>query len=426
MPLAEAVVFAMLASYVLSRTLVPTLAKYWLQKHDPHAAHQRAAAFCSALQQRFERGFERVRDGYRALLERALRGGAPLRAAVPGAMAVTALLAFPFGRYLPGLGQDFFPSVDAGQIKLHLRAPHRHAHRGDRGAVRSRSRPTIREVIPAHEIATIVDNIGVPYSGINLSYSTSAPVGPGRCRHLRRLERGPPARPRTTCASCARGSRRCIPSTSFAFLPADIVSQILNFGLPAPIDVQVSGFNVDANRAYANDLLRRMHTIPGAVDLRIQQAFDYPTLNVDGRPQQGGSCSGLTETGRGLERAGVAVGQLADRRRRSGSTPRAARQYNIVAQTPQYRLDSLTRSGHHAGHRRQQRQRRSCSPTWPAFRAASAPAVVSHYNATPVIDIYGAVAGHRPRLRRRADQQARGRDASTAAARLAGRRCAAR
>src|SRR6267378_3294179 len=175
-PMAEAVVFAMLASYLLSRTLVPTLAKYWLQRHahatqPPHGLPQ-------LLQRRFEEWFTRVRAGYHALLEGALASGP--RFAVPflAAMAATALLAFPFGRYLPGLGQDFFPSVDAGQIKLHLRAA-TGIRIDETASLCDRVEATIRQLIPAHEIATIVDNIGVPYSGINLAYSTSAPVGPG-------------------------------------------------------------------------------------------------------------------------------------------------------------------------------------------------------------------------------------------------------
>jgi len=149
-PLAEAVVFAMLASYLLSRTLVPTLAKYWLQRHDPDAPH-RARGFLGRLQARFEQGFLRWRDNYRALLERALSSGT--RFAVPFllAMAATAILAFPMGRYLPGLGQDYFPSVDGGQIRLHLRA--RTGLRIDQtAALCDRVEDTVRSIIPAKEL----------------------------------------------------------------------------------------------------------------------------------------------------------------------------------------------------------------------------------------------------------------------------------
>ncbi|HUE09897.1 MAG TPA: efflux RND transporter permease subunit, partial [Steroidobacteraceae bacterium] len=175
-PLAEAVVFAMLASYILSRTLVPTLAKFWLKKYD-HNARKKPRNAPARFQAAFERGFERMREGYRALLEAALYSGPRFAAIFLGCMAATALLAFPLGP-LPGLGQDFFPAVDGGQIKLHMRA-----RTGTRieetAALCDAVESTIRELIPAPEIANIVDNLGLPYSGINLAYSTSAPVGPG-------------------------------------------------------------------------------------------------------------------------------------------------------------------------------------------------------------------------------------------------------
>jgi hypothetical protein len=175
-PLAEAVVFAMLASYLLSRTLVPTLAKFWLKKYD-HNARKNPRNGLARFQAAFERGFERMREGYRALLQAALYSGPRFAAIFLGCMAATALLAFPLGP-LPGLGQDFFPAVDGGQIKLHMRA-----RTGTRieetAALCDAVESTIREVIPGPEIANVVDNIGLPYSGINLAYSTSAPVGPG-------------------------------------------------------------------------------------------------------------------------------------------------------------------------------------------------------------------------------------------------------
>src|SRR5579862_2111455 len=336
-PLAEAVVFAMLASYVLSRTLVPTLAKYWLQKHDPHAAHH-ARGPLQRLQLGFERGFARTRDRYRALLERAL--AARGRFAVPflAAMAVTALLAFPFNRYLPGLGQDFFPRVDAGQIKLHLRAP-TGIRIDETAALCDRVEATIREVIPAREITTIVDNIGVPYSGINLSYSTSAPVGPGDADILVSLSED--HHPTADYVQKLRARLTALyPATSFAFLPADIVSQILNFGLPSPLDVQISGFDVNKARAYANQLMARMQRVPGLVDLHIQQALDYPTINVF-VDRSKSALIGLTET----DVASDLLTSLSG----SGQTvlsfwidPKNGTQYPVVAQTPQFRLTSLT------------------------------------------------------------------------------------
>jgi multidrug efflux pump subunit AcrB len=385
-PMAEAVVFAMLASYVLSRTLVPTLAKYWLQKHDPHAAHH-AGGPLQRLQLSFETGFARARDGYRALLARALAARGRFTLPFLAAMAVTAVLAFPFGRYLPGLGQDFFPSVDAGQIKLHLRAP-TGIRIDETAALCDRVEATIREVIPAHEITTIVDNIGVPYSGINLSYSSSAPVGPGDADILVSLSED--HHPTADYVQKLRARLTALyPATSFAFLPADIVSQILNFGLPSPLDVQVSGFNIDANRAYANDLLRRMHTIPGLVDLRIQQNFDYPTLNV-AVDRSKAALLGLSETD-------VASDLLVSLSGSSQTTlsfwidPKSGSQYNIVAQTPQFRLASLSdlATSPVTGSNGSSQMLANLA----SFSRGVAPAVVSHYDATPVIDIYGAVEG---------------------------------
>jgi CzcA family heavy metal efflux pump len=385
-PMAEAVVFAMLASYVLSRTLVPTLAKYWLQKHDPHAAHH-AGGPLQRLQLSFETGFARARDGYRALLARALAARGRFTLPFLAAMAVTAVLAFPFGRYLPGLGQDFFPSVDAGQIKLHLRAP-TGIRIDETAALCDRVEATIREVIPAHEITTIVDNIGVPYSGINLSYSTSAPIGPGDADILVSLSED--HHPTADYVQKLRARLTALyPATSFAFLPADIVSQILNFGLPSPLDVQVSGFNIDANRAYANDLLRRMHTIPGLVDLRIQQNFDYPTLNV-AVDRSKAALLGLSETD-------VASDLLVSLSGSSQTTlsfwidPKSGSQYNIVAQTPQFRLASLSdlATSPVTGSNGSSQMLANLA----SFSRGVAPAVVSHYDATPVIDIYGAVEG---------------------------------
>ena len=204
-PLAEAVVFAMLASYLLSRTLVPTLAKYWLQRHDPDAP-ARARGFLARFQARFEHGFLRMRDQYRALLERALLSRTRFVVPFLAAMAASAILAFPMGRYLPGLGQDFFPSVDGGQIRLHLRA--RSGLRIDEtAALCDQVEDTIRTIIPPDELATIVDNVGVPYSGINLTYSTSAPIGPSDADIYISLNPPPSRDAMTTCGRCAPSCR---------------------------------------------------------------------------------------------------------------------------------------------------------------------------------------------------------------------------
>jgi CzcA family heavy metal efflux pump len=385
-PLAEAVVFAMLASYLLSRTLVPTLAKYWLRRHEPDASSR--LGFLARFQARFEQGFARWRNHYRALLERALSGGA--RFAVPflAAMAATAVLAFPMGRYLPGLGQDYFPSVDAGQIRLHLRA--RTGLRIDQtAALCDQVEDAIRRIIPSKELDTVVDNIGLPNSGINLTYSTSAPIGPNDADIYVSLGRG--HHPTDDYVRTLRATLpQVFPSTLFTFPPADIVSQILNFGLPAPIDVQVSGFDVGANRQYANLLLERMRSVPGAVDLRVHQVFDHPQLEVD-VDRSKAALLGVTERD-------VASNLLTSL---SGSfqtmpsfwiDPKTGSQYTVTAQTPQYKLTSLndlaaTPLSAAAGGAPQMLSNLA------TFHRSVAPGVVSHYDAMPVIDIYGAVQG---------------------------------
>jgi CzcA family heavy metal efflux pump len=383
-PLAEAVVFAMLASYLLSRTLVPTLSKYWLIKHDSTGHGRRPEGFFKRFQTRFERGFEHVRDRYHGLLEIALRGGYKFAGLFLAAMVATAILAFPFSRYLPGLGQDFFPVVDAGQIKLHLRA--RTGLRiEETAALCDHVEALIRQVIPADEVQSIVDNIGLPYSGINLSYSTSAPVGPGDADIFVALKEG--HHPSETYVRKLRGMLAIrFPSTTFAFLPADIVTQTLNFGLPSPIDVQVSGINTDANREVANNLLQKMRDIPGAVDLRVQQAYDYPTLNVDVDRTKARQF--------GLTQQNVASNVLVSL---SGSfqttpsfwtDPKTGTQYNVAAQSPQSQLQSInslatTPISSGSGGNTQ------LLANLATFHRGTSPAVVSHYNATPVFDVYG-------------------------------------
>jgi multidrug efflux pump subunit AcrB len=383
-PLAEAVVFAMLASYILSRTLVPTLSKYWLQQHAEHAAAARPGLL-KRFQMRFEKGFENVRERYHGLLETALRNDRRFAAIFFAAMAGSAILAFPLGTYLPGLGQDFFPTVDSGQIKLHLRA--RTGLRiEETAALCDAVEALIRQTIPAAELSSIVDNIGLPYSGINTAYSTSAPIGPSDADIFVALkEKHHPS------ADYQRRLRRILgrnfPSTTFAFLPADIVSQTLNFGLPSPIDVQIVGPNVAANHIYADDLLQRLRRIPGAVDLRIQQAADYPRLNVD-VDRTKAQLLGLTQQN-------VAANMLISL---AGSVqtqpsfwidPVGGTQYSVVSQTPQYNLETqnelaMTPLTNGAGGPAQ------VLANVATFHRGVAPAVVSHYDSLPVIDIYGS------------------------------------
>lgn len=396
-PLAEAVVFAMLASYLLSRTLIPTLSKYWLRKFAPHdpapTPRGRTAplAWLQQLQHGFEQRFLRVRDEYHRLLEAALRSGSRFALIFLGAMVASAILAFPLGRYLPGLGQDFFPAVDAGQIKLHMRA--RSGLRIEEtaalcDAVESR----VRRAIPTRELESIVDNIGLPYSGINTAYSTSAAVGPNDADIFISLK--PDHQPTAHYEHLLRRTlAREFPSVTFAFLPADIVSQTLNFGIPTPLDVQVSGPNVTANRAYAEEVLRKLRTIPGAVDLRIQQSFDYPKLSVDvdrTRAQE----LGLTEQ----DVASNMLVSLSGSFQTSPSfwfDPGSGTEYSVVAQTPEPALTNINQlqtTPLTGGSGTLIRSAQILANVATIHRDVAAE-VVNHYNAQTVLDIYGTAQG---------------------------------
>ena len=384
-PLAEAVVFAMLASYLLSRTLVPTLAKFWLKAHDKEV-RKRPGNFLSRWQSAFERQFEAARDRYKRLLEGALKSGSGFAVAFLACMAATALLAFPVGP-LPGLGQDFFPSVDGGQIKLHMRA--RTGTRIEETAAQCDAvEATIRELIPAAEIVNIVDNIGLPYSGINLAYSTSAPTGPADADIYVNLT--PRHKPTADYVQALRTKLAATyPSATFAFLPADMIGQILNFGLPSPIDVQIVGFNTQANRELANQLLQKLRSVPGAVDLHIHQAGDYPQFNVD-VDRSKAELVGVTEQ---AVASNVLV-SLSGSFQTSPSfwvDPKGGTQYQVVAQTPQYQLQNLNDLGNTPLNGA--RNSSQILSNLISIHRSVAPAVVTHYNATPSIDIYGSVQG---------------------------------
>jgi multidrug efflux pump subunit AcrB len=383
-PLGEAVVFAMMASYLLSRTLVPTMAKYLLRGHEQESAHpaRKSRNPLVRMQVRFEEGFERFRERYHGLLERALLHRGMFLTVFLGFCLVS--LAF----LVPWLGQDFFPAVDAGQFKLHMRA--RTGTRIEETArICDLVEQSIREEIPQDQVVSIIDNIGLPYSSINLSYSNSAPIGPGDADILVSLT----AKHRPTIEyvhDLRLKLRKEFPGVTFAFLPADIVSQILNFGLPAPIDIQVVGYNVQGNRKVANEMLQEIKYIPGTVDLRIQQPFDQPFLhiNVDRTKAQQV----------GYSQKDVANNLLISL---SGSfqtapnfwlDPKNGVTYSIATQSPQYRMDSL-------------QDLQNIPITGPSgakpqilgslasINRGSGMGVVSHYDIQPVIDIYGSVDG---------------------------------
>ena len=395
-PLAEAVVFAMLASYLLSRTLVPTLSKYWLQKHQDRGDAQPGAGpagpfeWLKRLQHGFERRFLRVRAAYHVLLEAALRSGARFALIFLGAMAASAILAFPLGHYLPGLGQDFFPRVDAGQIKLHFRA--RSGLRiEETAALCDAVEAKIRQVIPQRDLQSVVDNIGLPYSGINTAYSTSAPTGPNDADVFVSLK--PDHKPSVQYERVLRGILpQAFPSVSFAFLPADIVSQTLNFGIPSPLDVQIGGDDVNANRAYAEELLQKLRAVPGAVDLHIQQTFDYPKLAVDVDRTKAQEL--------GLTQADVASDMLVSLAGSFQTTPSfwfdpgSGTEYNVVAQTPEPVMSSINQlqtipltPGSIAGTRAQMLANVA------TIHRTVASEEVSHYDAQTVLDIYGSADG---------------------------------
>ena len=379
-PMAEAVIFAMLASYLLSRTLVPTLAHYLLHaKPSPYG--EKEASKLMLIHHRFEQGFERFRTRYRTTLFYVLQNTTQFIAWFMAFVLASLLLLWPW------LGSNFFPTVDAGQIKLHIRAP-----TGTRVEETARLADQIdtfiRTVIPARDLGSIVDNIGLPFSGINLTYSNSATVGPEDADMLISLKKA-----HQPSADYIRKLRRqltnAFPGVSVAFLPADIVNQILNFGLPSPINLQIMGSKTKENRRYAYLLMNRLKHVPGVVDTRTRQAYNYPEL--------------LVKTNRslakelGLTQLDVATNLLLSL---SGSLqtapnfwvdPKNGVSYPIVTQAPQYVMNSL------------QALRNipittpsmnnpiqilgaltEITPTW-------APAVVSHYNVQPVIDIFAAV-----------------------------------
>ena len=377
-PMAEAVVFAMLASYLLSRTLVPTLAMYWLKPHDADQAP--SASLFSRINHAFESGFERLRGHYHNGL------AAVLQAPKQFVAGFLALVLLSFG-LAPFLGSDFFPSVDAGQIKLHLRA--RTGFRIEQTAVLcDQVESAVKAAIPAKDLDSMVDNIGLPYSGINLSYSTSAPIGPGDADILISLKKG--HRPTEDYIRMLRQElNRRFPETQFAFLPADIVSQILNFGLPAPVDVQIAGFNVKANHLYADKLLQSLNQVPGLVDQRIQQRYDYPQINVD-VDRTRASLLGLTENDVARNLLITLSGSF-----QTNPTfwvdPKTGVQYNIATQAPQYdmqNLNDLAQMPVTSG----QGQSPQLLSNLASFRRTAGPAVITHYNVKPVFDIYASTS----------------------------------
>jgi multidrug efflux pump subunit AcrB len=331
-PLAEAVMFAMFWSFVLSRTLVPTMAKYLLHPHEDHAGSPPPSRNpLVRFQRRFEAGFERVRNSYRDLLSMAIRGRAVFVLGFLGFVGVSFLL-------VPFIGRNFFPAVDTGSILMHVRT--QIGTRVEESANQfAEVQKIIRKIIPPSEIETLADNIGMPISGINMTYNNTGVIGPQDGDIQIKLREG--HRPTSDYVQALREQLpRAFPGITFAFLPADIVSQILNFGAPAPIDLQVRGANVTANFAYANNLLNRIRRIPGVADARIQQSPNNPTFNID-VDRTRAQYVGLTERDvtNSLTVNLAGSGQVAPTYFLS---PDNGVSYAIVMQTPQFQIDSLS------------------------------------------------------------------------------------
>ena len=379
-PMAEAVCFAMLASYLLSRTLIPTMVMYIMRGHEHRAAAPKSSL--GRFQRGFERGFDRFRAGYQQLLETTLDNRGLFSVCFVAFCVLSMGLVF-------FLGQDFFPSVDAGLIRLHFRA--RPGLRVEETArLCDQVEVVLRETIPKDEMQTMLDNIGVPYSGINLSYSNSGVIGTGDAEVLIALN---PEHHHATAGyirTLRRELPRRFPGVEFFFQPADIVSQILNFGLPAPIDIQIVGANMRSSYDIGQQVANRLRAIPGAADVHVQQMMNLPTLYLNMERTR------INQVG--LTAQNVAQSVLISL---SGSfqtapnfwlNPKNGVSYPIAIQTPQYHMTSLQdlmNTPVNSANSQGEQVLGNLAMVSPTVR----PAVVNHYNVQPVIDVYASTQG---------------------------------
>jgi multidrug efflux pump subunit AcrB len=378
-PLAEAVIFAMIASYILSRTLVPTLAMYLLKAHKHGDAPSRNVF--ARFQKGFERLFERIRSSYSSLLAQLVS----VRLAFVPCFVIVCLLAFAL---VPFLGQNFFPDTDSGQFILHVRAK-TGTRIEETARVVDLVEGSIRQTIPSSEMDNILDTIGLPYSNINYIYNRSGLTGAADADVLVSLkEKHHPT------ADYVRTLRDKLPQeypgATFYFLPADIITQTLNFGLPAPIDIQIDGADITANARVADKMLKELSHVRGIADLRIQQQADYPKLHID------------VDRTKALE-AGYTEQDVADSVlvSLSGSfqvtpmfylNPKNGVNYNLVTQTPQYDIQSgqdLQNIPLTAANQRQP----GILADVASIQRASEPVSINHYNIRRVVDIYASVQG---------------------------------
>jgi len=387
-PLAEAVIFAMIASYILSRTLVPTLAMYWMKTHDAASDHgtgkKRLALFdwFSRFHQWFEDRFERFREAYRDLLSLGLRNAGKLVALVLGFAALSTAL-FPF------LGRNFFPSVDTGQFDMHIRT-----RSGTRIEETARAvdqiEQMIRQIIPANQLQQIIDNLGIPNSGINMSYNNTGTMSSADGDILVSLKKN--HEPTDTFVEAIRARMpHDFPDVGFWFPPADIVSQTLNFGLPAPINIQITGENLSENFKFASRLMEKIRHVAGAVDFRIQEPNDELQLNIN---IDRSMASILGITAQNVTQS--VLGALSGSEQTAPNfwvDPRNRVSYQVNAQVPQYDLHSLDDlqnlpilGGGNTG------QGQILANVASVSRGTTYP-VEDHYNIRPVINIYGGAGG---------------------------------
>jgi multidrug efflux pump subunit AcrB len=380
-PMAEAVMFAMTWSFILSRTLVPTMAKYLLKPHAPDAGKAPTRNPLLRFQRGFETRFENVRGLYRALLMLCMRRRSLFLTGFLGFVGLSFLLS-------PYLGRNFFPSVDAGSILMHVRTQIGTRVEESAGQF-AEVQKAIRRIIPPGEIETLADNIGMPISGINMTYNNTGVIGPQDGDIQIKLKDG--HRPTEDYVLALRQELpRAFPGLTFAFLPADIVSQSLNFGAPAPIDLQVRGADVNANFAYAGKLLGRIRRIPGVADARIQQSISNPTFNID-VDRTRAQYVGLTER----DVTNSLVVNLAGSAQVAPTyflNPDNGVSYSIVMQTPQFQIDSLNAL--------QTLPITAASTAIPPILGgianisrATSSAVVSQYDIQPMVQIYATTQG---------------------------------
>ena len=386
-PMAESVMFAMVFSFLLSRTLVPTLAKYLLRKHDEPSASTEVVSEprpsrnpLVRLQHGFEAQFLHLRDGYRGLLALAIAHRRAFVGAFLGIVAASFLLT-------PFLGRNFFPQVDGGQILLHVRAPV--GMRIEETAARfAQVENAIREVIPPAETATIVDNIGTYLSAINTIYNNTGTIGESDGDI--QISLTPRHAPTAEYVTRLRAELpRRFPGMSFSFLPADIVSQILNFGTPAPIDLQIRGNDLNADYAYASKLLAQIRHVRGIADARIQQSARLPTLdvNIDRTRAQftGVTAADVTDSLVVNLASSTQVAPTYWLNEKNGVT------YPIALQTPQYQIDSLPALENLPIN----------APGAPTtilggiadIRPSHGNVVVSQYDISPMVEIYATTQG---------------------------------